>query len=76
MLVIEEQGTNYVLRVYQHGGYLVEDYGKNGSQMSPESAEQIARTDVFQINELTDRAIEVNTDAGRVLLHAERRGRQ
>jgi hypothetical protein len=65
-----------VLRIYQHDGYLVEDYAERDSRLHPDSAEKIVKTERFQIERASDHAVYVDTDAGRTILHVGKEARQ
>ena len=70
VLVIADGTSGYALRIYQHAGVLVEDYGQLDSEINPEMAMEIGKTEIFRIEELTEGIYAVTTDAGVVLFHA------
>ena len=70
VLSIADGESGYGLRIYQYNGCLVEDYGKLGTALSPESAQMIGETDLFQVEEVAERTYALTTDEGRVLVRA------
>lgn len=70
VIVIADGSSGYALRIYLHEGVLVEDYGELGSEIDPELAMEIGKTEIFQVEEWAHGIYAVTTDAGMVLLHA------
>lgn len=69
VLVIEDNGSGYALRIYQTEGNLVEDFGQAESELDPAYAQTIGETKIFMVEELGNGTFAVTTDAGRVLFH-------
>lgn len=69
VLTITGDDTGYCLRIYQHDGCLVEDYGRADSGLNPSAAQIIGETESFQVEEVAENTYFVTTDAGRVLFH-------
>ena len=68
VLVVADGETGYALRLYRTESGLVEDFAAVDAALRPEEAELIGATDTFEITELSDGLLAVDTDAGRVLL--------
>ena len=68
VLVIADGESGFAVRLYHADGALLEDYSRLDAPLSPESAQHIADTDRFEIQEDGGLFI-VYTDAGRVLIH-------
>lgn len=67
VLRITDAGSGYEIRLYRYDGKLVEDYGRSGSELAPETAQPIAATKIFEAYIAADGACRVYTDAGMVL---------
>ncbi len=67
VLVIGDGESGYALRIYRYGDCLVEDYGQVDGELSPDMAQVIGETSIFQVEELGNDIYAVTTDAGRVL---------
>lgn len=70
VLSIADGGSGYGLRIYQHQGALLEEYGKLGEELRPGDAQVIGETAVFRVEEVAERTYAVTTDGGRVLFRA------
>lgn len=70
VLVIADGSSGYALRIYQHEGVLLEDYGQLESAIEPEGAMVIGETEVFQVEEWQEGIFAVTTDAGVVLFYS------
>lgn len=68
VLVVADGDSGYALRIYRYQGNLVEDFAALDAALSPENAQVIGETEIFEISSLTDGLLSVTTDAGRVLL--------
>ena len=68
-LLVEDPGTGYGNRIYLFDGYLVEDYGKTDGKLYPDAATRIGRTELFEVNEISDGLLKINTDEGSVFIH-------
>lgn len=66
VLVVADQETGYAIRVYQHEGSLLEDYGKLQAPLDPEGAAVIGKTQVFRVEQEGSR-FTVTTDAGQTV---------
>lgn len=69
VLVITGDDTGYCLRIYQHDGCLMEDYGRADTGLNPSAAQIIGETEKFLVEEVAENTYAVTTDAGRVLFH-------
>ena len=69
ILVIRDSGTDYGLQVFLQDGQLMEVYGRLGEDPDPASAQPIAATQVFEVEQIAEGAFAVTTDEGRTLLH-------
>lgn len=67
VLVIEDEGSGYALRIYQRDGKLVEDYAPVDSALQPQGAEVMGETEVFRI-EQNEELIFVTTDEGKLAI--------
>ena len=74
MLVIADGDTGYAVRIYQYDGRLVEDYGKPEGPLYPDAADRIAKTDRFEISEVKEDLLHVQTSEGSVYLHTGGKG--
>ena len=74
VLVIEDGGSGYGLRIYQYQGSLVEDYASLASALSPEEAQVIGETATFALRFQRDDLLSIETDVGNVLLHLRSEG--
>ena len=70
-LLIRDAGTAYGQQIFLHDGMLMESYGRLDAEEDPASAEPIARTEVFEVEPLSEDVYAVTTDAGRTILHLE-----
>lgn len=73
VLHIADGDTGFALRIYRHDGMLLEDYAAADSPLSPESAQAIGATELFEAA-LSDGLLRLQTDAGEVLLHLRSEG--
>ena len=71
MLMIEDRDSGYGNRIYLYDGYLVEDYGELGGRLFPDAAIRIDRSDLFEIKELDEDLLRIETDAGTVYIHLQ-----
>lgn len=67
MLVVADGDSGYAIRIYMEDGWLLEDYGSMDAAPNASAAQEIGRTKVFQVEELTEGTFAVTTDAGRTL---------
>ena len=74
VLVIEDGGSGYGLRIYQYQGSLVEDYASLASALSPEEAQVIGETATFALCFQRDDLLSSETDVGNVLRHLRSEG--
>lgn len=69
VLVVEDGGSGYALRIYRRDGRLLEDFAALDAELDPEKAEVIGATETFDIEQLPGGVLRVDTDEGSVLLH-------
>lgn len=69
VLVIADGSSGYGLRIYQHEGTLMEDYGQLEAEINPKTAMEIGKTEIFRVEQRADGIYAVTTDAGVVLFH-------
>lgn len=69
VVAVEEGDSGYGIRIYQHEGKLVGDYGRLDWELNPEGALVIGETERFQVEDLGNATYAVDTDAGRTLFH-------
>ena len=74
VLVVADGTTGYAIHIYQHNGFLLEEYAKADAEPDPDSAQAIGATELFEIEELDAGLLSVSTDEGRVLLHIRSEG--
>ena len=68
-VLVVEDGSGYASRIYRADGYLVEDYAQTGSELDPEDALKIGRTDLFLVDLDGDAGgLHVTTDEGSIFL--------
>lgn len=67
MLVVADQDTGYGIKIYLQEGSLLEEYSSLDAAPDASAAQEIGRTEVFQVEELSDGTFAVTTDAGRTL---------
>lgn len=72
VLVIEDGDTGYAQRIFLHDGKLMEDYNRTQAPVSGEQGQVIGETGIFKIHERSGSVLEIETDAGRVLIDTER----
>lgn len=66
---VEEADSGYGIRIYQHEGRLMGDYGKLDQALNPKGALAVGETEIFQVENLGNDVYRVTTDAGRALFH-------
>lgn len=76
VLVIRDGDTGFGNRIYLHEGYLVEDFGKLDDELNEASAIQIAKTSIFEIEEVSDTLLKVTTEDGEVFIDMFEGGRR
>lgn len=69
MLVVTDEASGYAVRIYLDHGSLLEDYGLVDAKPDPSMAQEIGKTEIFQVEELSEGIYAVTTDAGRALFH-------
>lgn len=69
VLVIADGSSGYGLRIYQHEGMLMEDYGQLEAEINPKTAMEIGKTEIFRVEQRADGIYAVTTDAGVALFH-------
>lgn len=74
MLVVADGDSGYAIKIYPENGSLLEEYGLIDEEPDSSMAQEIGKTEVFQIKELSEGTFTITTDAGRVLCHV--RGQQ
>ena len=74
ILTIRDSGTEYGLQVFLRDGMLVESYCRLDQMPDVETAQPIAATSVFEVEQISEGTYAVITDAGRSLLHVGRIG--
>lgn len=62
-------GSGYALHIFQSGGRLFEEYSAADKRPSPESAEMLGETDLFDIEVPAENTLRIATDEGSILLH-------
>lgn len=67
MLVIADGTTGYGVRIYLEEGRLLEEYGPLEEAPDSSAAQEIGKTEIFQVEELSRGIFAVTTDAGRTL---------
>lgn len=73
VLVIGD-GSGYAARIYRYDGYLVEDYGQEGSGFLPEEALKIGKTQQFALTAGPAGGLTASTDEGSVYLYIRSQG--
>ena len=73
-LLIADGDTGYGLRIYQREGRLLEEYTASDAPFSPEEAQVIGTTELFEPEMPEQDLLIVRTDAGRVVLHLRSEG--
>lgn len=68
LLEIAAGQSGYARRIYVHEGALVEDFARASRPLSPENAQILGKTAVWQITERENGLLEVKTDGGSVLI--------
>lgn len=68
VLVIRDSDTGFGNRIYLHEGYLVEDFGMLEDELHADSAMQIARTSIFEIEEISEDLLKITTEDGEVFI--------
>lgn len=68
VLVLEDGGTEYCLRIYCKNGSLVEEYSRKDEKLSPSAGSVVGETDCFEVKK-DGQLLRVRTDDGSVLLH-------
>ena len=68
VLVIKDGETGFGNRIYLHEGYLVEDFGMLEDELHADSAMRIAKTSVFEIEEIRDDLLKITTEDGAVFI--------
>lgn len=68
-LVVADGDSGYGVWIYAKDGKLVEAYGTLEEEPASTAAQEIGKTDIFQVEELSEGTFAVTTDAGRALLH-------
>lgn len=63
-----QDNTGYETRIYLYDGFLLEEYSAAGSGPAPESAQQIAETDLFAV-EVEEALVRVTTEQGTVQVY-------
>lgn len=74
MLVVADGDSGYAIRIYMEDGRLLEEYGSLEAAPNSSAAQEIGRTEVFQVEELTKGTFAVTTDAGRTLFSVRSKG--
>lgn len=64
VLSFGDPDSGYAVRVYQQGGKLLEDYGREDAPLDPANATVIGETETFQV-EWDGKVYTVTTDAGK-----------
>lgn len=67
VVAVEEGGSGYGIRIYQHEGKLMGDYGQLDGTLNPKGALAIGETEIFQVEAVGNDIYRVTTDAGRAL---------
>lgn len=67
MLVVADKNTGYGIRIYLQEGSLLEEYGPLDTAPDSSAAQEIGKTEIFQVEELSEGTFAVTTDAGRTL---------
>ena len=68
VLIVREKDPAYGLRIYDHKGNLVADYGKMDAGLDPDSAIILGENTTLKIEETDKGLIKIDTDAGSVLV--------
>lgn len=68
VLVLDEQGSGYALRIYCKDGVLLEDFASLQAPLNPAEALTLGRTARFEAA-LEQGLLRLETDAGSLLLH-------
>lgn len=67
MLVVADGDSGYAIRIYMEDGKLLEEYGSLKAAPNSSAAQEIGRTEVFQVEELKEGTFAITTDDGRTL---------
>lgn len=68
VLSLSDGDTGYALRIYRHGGKLMEEYARAEAELTPSASNVVGETELFEV-ELKGSTLRVRTDDGSVLLH-------
>ncbi len=74
MLVVADGDSGYAIRIYLEDGRLLEEYGSLEEAPDSSEAQEIGRTESFEVQKLAEGTYAVTTDAGRTIFSV--RGRQ
>lgn len=74
VLVVADGDTGYGIKIYQEGESLLEEYSSLDNEPDPSAAQEIGRTRVFQVEEISEGTFAVTTDAGRTLFSVRSEG--
>lgn len=69
VVAVEEGDSGYGIRIYQHEGKLMGDYGKLDQALNPKDALAIGETETFRVEDLGNKTYRVTTDAGSAFFH-------
>ncbi|NBK79078.1 DUF4860 domain-containing protein [bacterium D16-76] len=73
VLAVYDRDSGYAVRLYQWKGNLVEDYAAADAPLSPEGAQVLGETGLFQVEE-GDGLWRIKTDEGELLLRTRSTG--
>lgn len=68
-VLVMADGSGYALHIYQRDGELLEEYSAEDAALDPGAASVLGSTVLFSVEEVRPGTFEIETDAGRVLLH-------
>ena len=68
ILTVAEANSAFVNRIYLEDGYLVEDFARADDELHGKSAMKIAKTDIFEIEEVSDTLLKIATSDGIVYI--------
>ena len=68
VLSLADGDTGYALRIYCHGGKLMEEYARADAPLTPSASNVVGETGTFEVSR-EGGLLRVKTDEGSVLLH-------
>ena len=69
LLMIRDGNSSYALKIYHRDGAVLEEYARINVPLDPENANEIARTEAFEVEELRPGTLRFKTDEGSFLVN-------